>query len=448
LATTLTQLADVLQTLFTSDAERCARDAGAVQRVRCFSGDSLLQTLVFACLEHPNVTLDDFVDTAADLGVHVGTSALDERLNHATAAALADLLSNALQYTIAAHPATPTLLRRFRGVYILDSTSISLPPSLAAFFPGCGGLTAHDGLAAVKLQIRIELTQGILDGLTGDTGRSSDGGSELAQEFLPPGSLRLTDLGYFDLEAMRAYEEQRVYYLSRLAPRTKLCSPGGDWQSVAAFLATATDTTVDQRVWVGLESRLPCRLIAVRVPPRVAARRLRRLQETARRKQRKVSVEQKALCDWTVLITNLGPEKLSVAEALALQRARWQIELFIKVWKSEGRIDESHGRSAPRVQCELLAKLVAMIVQHWVILVTGGPRLETSARRAARRVRAVAGQLLVALGGKGPAGLRRVLSRLRRRLGRLAGIRPRCRQPSTLQILEDPEREAWRGRQL
>src|SRR5277367_6934493 len=122
MATTVPQLASALQTLFTHDAERCARDAGAVLRHRQFSGATLLQTLVFGCLEHPNVTLDDFVDTAAALGVTVGTSALDERLNYPTANALAALLGDALQYTVAAPPATPALLRRFHGVYVLDST--------------------------------------------------------------------------------------------------------------------------------------------------------------------------------------------------------------------------------------------------------------------------------------------------------------------------------------
>lgn len=449
MATTVLQLADILQTLFTSDAEHCARDAGALRRQRRFSGAGLLQTLVFACLEHPNVTLDDFVDTAADLGIRVGPSALDERLHFATANALADLLSRALQYTIAAHPATPALLRRFRGVYVLDSTSLSLPSSLAPWFPGCGGRTRHDCQAAVKLQLRIELTHGTLDGLTGDVGRSADSSAELAREFVPPGALRLTDLGYFDLPVLQQYDAQGVYFLTRLAPKVKLCrTADGEGQSLLAFLENATGPTLDQRVWVGVAARLPCRLIAVRVPAAVAARRLRRLVKTAQRKGRPVSAEQKALCHWTVLITNASLAKLSVAEAIALQRARWQIEWFIKVWKSEGKMDESHGRRAARVCCELLAKLVALVVQHWVLLVTGGPRLESSERRAARRVRRVVRDLLRALGAEGPRRLCRVLRRLRRQLGRLAGIRKRRRQPSTVQILEAPEDFAFGVLQL
>jgi hypothetical protein len=443
MTTTVPQLADALQTLFTHDAERCARDAGAVVRTRQFSGATLLQTLVFGCLEHPNVTLDDFVETAAGLGVTVGTSALDERLNSLTADALAALLGDALQCTLAAHPATPALLRRFHGVYVLDSTTVALPPSLAPVFPGCGGRTAADGQAAVKLQLRLELTCGTLDGLTGDAGRSSDQAADLAREFLPRHALRLTDLGYFNLARLQAYDADEVYFLTRLAPSVKVGTAGNDLQGLVSFLAGATAATVDQQVEVGVEARWRCRLIAVRVPAAVAAKRLARVIETARRKERSVSAEQKALCAWTVLLTNVPAEKLSVAEAVALQRARWQIELCFKVWKSEGKLDESHGWRAERVTCELLAKLLALVVQHWVLLVTGGPQLQSSARRAARRVRRVAGELLRALGRRGPSCLRRLLRTLRRRLKQLAGIRKRRRQPSAFQILNDPENAGW-----
>jgi hypothetical protein len=443
MTTTVPQLADALQTLFTHGAERCARDAGAVVRTRQFSGATLLQTLVFGCLEHPNVTLDDFVDTAAALGVTVGTSALDERLNARTADALAALLGDALQYTVVAHPATPALLRRFNGVYVLDSTTVSLPPSLATIFPGCGGSTADDGQAAVKLQLRLELTCGTLDGLTGDAGRSADQAADLAREFLPPQALRLTDLGYFDLDTLRAYAADEVYYLTRLAPRVKIGTPGNDLQGLAQFLAERTTATIDQQVEIGVEARWRCRLIAVRVPAAVAAKRLARLVKTACRKGRKVSAEQQALCAWTVLVTNVPPEKLSVAEAVALQRARWQIELCFKVWKSEGKLDESHGWRAERVACELLAKLLALVVQHWMLLVTGGPQLQSSARRGARRVRRIVSALLRVLGRRCPRRLRCLLHELRRRLGRLAGIRKRRRQPSAFQILNDPENVGW-----
>jgi IS4 transposase len=49
-------------------------------------------------------------------------------------------------------------------------------------------------------------------------------------------------------------------------------------------------------------------------------------------------------------------------------RTRWQIELVFKLWKSEGRIDEWRSEKPFRILCELYAKLVVMIIQHWILL--------------------------------------------------------------------------------
>jgi hypothetical protein len=51
-------------------------------------------------------------------------------------------------------------------------------------------------------------------------------------------------------------------------------------------------------------------------------------------------------------------------------RARWQIELLFKLWKQHGCIDEWNGSKPWRVLCEVSAKLLAMIVQHWVLLLS------------------------------------------------------------------------------
>ena len=61
---------------------------------------------------------------------------------------------------------------------------------------------------------------------------------------------------------------------------------------------------------------------------------------------------------------------LCVEEALVLARARWQIELLFKLWKQHGQIDEWRTTNPFRVLCELYAKLIAMVIQHWILLVS------------------------------------------------------------------------------
>jgi Transposase DDE domain len=443
--TTVPMLARTLQTLFTDDADFWARQTGAVQRVRRFSGASLVQTLVFGWLRHPNATLEDLAGVADRLGVPVSAQSLDERLHERTADCLANLLGQALQYLVAAQPAAVPLLRRFQGVYIQDSTSIALPASLAPYFPGCGSGTPGVGLAALKLQLRFELTTGVLDGLTGHSGRDSDRRAELTGDFLPPGALRLTDLGYFDLGMLQHYDDQGVYYLNRLPARVRIRTADGRSQLLSELLAGVLGDTFDAVVTVGAGQSLSGRLIAVRVPAAVSRKRRARLLKEARRKGRRVSVIQEELCDWTVLLTNVPVGMLTVAEALALLRARWQIELLIKVWKSEGRLDETGGTRQGRVLCEVLAKLLAQVVRHWTTLVTGGPRLQSSATREARAVGRLAVRVAVCLASASEGDLCRLLRRLRRRLARLARLANRRRRPLTFQVLTQPDKHASIG---
>jgi IS4 transposase len=106
----------------------------------------------------------------------------------------------------------------------------------------------------------------------------------------------------------------------------------------------------------------------VRVPQEVADQRRRRLRATARDRGRTSSAARLAWCDWAILVTNVPPDMLSGREALLLARARWQIELLFKLWKSHGHIDGSRSGKPWRVLCEVYAKLLAMVVQHWLLL--------------------------------------------------------------------------------
>jgi hypothetical protein len=82
------------------------------------------------------------------------------------------------------------------------------------------------------------------------------------------------------------------------------------------------------------------------------------------------------------------------------RRVRWQIELVFKVFKSEGGIERTQARSRERVLSELYAKLLALVVQRWVLLAAGYRQLRHSGQPAARRVKRRAGSLLRALEGE------------------------------------------------
>jgi hypothetical protein len=442
MSTTLTELATTLQTVFTTDAEQAAREAGLIRRARQFTGATLVQTLVFGWLDNPRATHDDLAEVAADLGVDITPDALGRRLGPAACACLQEVLRQALHHAIAAQPAALPLLRRFAGVYVQDASTVGLPAGLADLLPGCGGGTAPgQGAAALKLLPRLELTTGALEAVALLPGKGSERADELAWAPLPAGALLLEDLGFFDLGRLRHYHEQGAYFLSRLPGRVAVWDGPGHKSLLAEFLRRQAAPALDAEVELGAEARLRVRLVAERVPEAVARKREERLRRRASKKGRKVSADGLELCRWDVLVTNVPGWLLSAREAQVLRRVRWQVELVFKVWKSEGRIDESRGRKPYRVLCEVLAKLLAMVVQHWASLVAGGSPLLCSQRKAARRVRKVALRLVRVL-----ASVRRlvaVLGRLRQRLQRHGRVRSRrgSRQPATFQTLLDPQHD-------
>ena len=198
---------------------------------------------------------------------------------------------------------------------------------------------------------------------------------------------------------MADLDRRGVYWLMRLKAGTKLFTADGRrHNSVATLLAAQGTPRVELAIELGVTQRLPCRLLAERVPPPVAEARRRKLHEDARRQRRRLTAETLALAEWTALVTNAPAEKLSLAEALVLKRARWQIELLFKLWKGHGRIDASPSADPDRVLCEVYAKLVAMVVQHWMMLLGDQSRPDRSPVQAAQTVRAHAFGLLGVLG--------------------------------------------------
>jgi hypothetical protein len=113
------------------------------------------------------------------------------------------------------------------------------------------------------------------------------------------------------------------------------------------------------------------------------------------------------------------------------------IELLFKLWKSEGGVDESRGRQPWRVLCEVYAKLLRMVVRHWLLLSSGVSYLQQNTTATARRVRSAALQLLACR--TETALLLAALEQLRRRLGQAGRRQKRRRRPAAWQLLHDPQ---------
>ena len=382
--TTIPQLATILQTVLGPVADAVAKGSGFMQRHSKLTGSKFTQTLVLGHLEDGEATLTDLTSTAQALGVDITPQGLDQRFTKSAAAMMKGVLDYAVQQVIASDPAALPLLQRFTSVCLIDSSTIALPEVLAAVWAGCGNQTDQAG-AALKIHLRLDMLTGALTGPAITSGRTHDRSSTVAAAPLPSGALRLADVGYFSLAAMQAMSGDQVYWLSRIQANTAVFDSTGQRQVLSRFLDAQADTA-DLGVTVGVHERVPCRLIAQRVPDEVAEQRRRRIREEGKRRGQRVSEERLRLAAWTIYITNVPASLLSVAEALVLGRMRWQIELLIKLWKSHGHIDESRSEKPWHILCDVYAKLLAMLIQHWLVLVTVWRYVDRSLSKAAKMI--------------------------------------------------------------
>ena len=427
------QVAQAMQDVLTETANRAARATGMIQRERAISGAQFVQTLVFGWLAEPTAILEELVTMAAALGVTITPQGLSARFTPAAVACLRQVVEAAIGQVIAADPLTIPLLARFPAVLLQDSTTISLPAVLADQFRGCGG-NPGQGTAALKAQVRLELRTGQVAGPLFQDGRASDRAVAFRERPVV-GSVVLRDLGYFHLDDMAADARTGRFWVSRLKAFTALFAAGERLDLLVLLKACPTET-LDLPVAIGSTQRIAGRLLAVRVPQEVADQRRRRMQQAARKKGRQVSALQLALCAWTLVVTNVPADQLTLIEALVLLKLRWQLELLFKLWKSHGHVDESRGHRPERVLAEVYAKFVGMLIQHWLLLTGCWHAPDRSLPKAAKVVRAAARSLGCALAS--PRRLRAALRALMADLARAGRQRRRIRHPNAYQLLQDP----------
>lgn len=63
------------------------------------------------------------------------------------------------------------------------------------------------------------------------------------------------------------------------------------------------------------------------------------------------------------------------------------MELVFKLWKSHGQVDASRSGKPYRILCEVYAKLLGLLVQHWILVVTSWAYVNRSWFKAAQTIR-------------------------------------------------------------
>jgi hypothetical protein len=392
----LTKLARAMQEVLTETADSIARETGFIKRQRKVTGSNFAQSLVFSFLSNSDATSSRIQTTAAAVGLNVARQSLEERYTPECAEFLRGVLVAATA-KMADSAVTIPLFDRFTAVEVLDSSIVALPDELADVYRGGKSGTTKAAKASLKMTVGLDLKTGRLRGPELAYGRTADLSASLAQADPPRRALQLADLNYFSLEKFARWGNVGAYWLSRLKVHTTVYDSDGRRIELLKRLRAAQKSDIDIDVRLGTQDRLACRLLARRVPADVARIRRQRLRDDARRRNVPVSELALELADWTVVVTNIPRQLLSVDEAMILARLRWQIELVFKLWKSHGGIDEWSTTRPYKALCAVYAKLLAMVVQHWTIVTGCWNVVDRSPTKAARVVGALALSLAFAI---------------------------------------------------
>ena len=390
---TVPQVAQAIQRVLTTQAKEQERQTGFVKRSSAqLDGPLFTQLTVFGWMAQPEASYSQLQQVATSLGAQVSPQAIEQRFGPESAAWLRAVLQEAVGEVLSSEGSVPELLSRFNGVYVQDGSVISLPPELKDEWRGCGGKTAEAGLSSLRVQVRLDLARGGMQGPWLQEGREAERSGEAHEAPLPAGSLFDVDGGYFTLAEMRAHSAARRYCLSAAKAGTLLIDARGQCWDLPSFLRAQKGEEVDVQVCLGKRERVPVRLIAKRVSPEQAKRRranatrtlegkpkgVRRPNERTRcatgkrqrqRKQRKTGQARLQLLDWTILITNVPQDLLSLDEALVLARCRGPIELLWKLWKQIGKLDTWRSAKPYRILTEIYAKLLGLLITHWLTLI-------------------------------------------------------------------------------
>lgn len=460
------QVSEAMQQVLSERATALERSSGFVKRRSAhLRGAVFVQSLVFGFLANPQASYSQLRHVAASLGVPVSKQALEQRMGEGSVALLRAVLEEGVGQLMQSEAQVPALLARFSGIYLQDGTQISLPASLASQWPG-NQTSPPFVRGSLRVQIRLEMARGQWRGLWLQAGREDEASGPAVQTPLPEGAIWVVDAGYRDLTTMRNLGVSGRFWLMPPVANLVIWDPRGVRCSLADLLSRTSTSVLDLEVQVGERERLPVRLLAVRGSSEQAERRragaqaevslppkgVRRPNEGHRvpptqtgkrdhhgdrqRKKRRTSQQRRALLEWTILMTNVPRSQLSVPEALVVYRCRWQMELLWKLGKEIVHVDTWRSGNPHRILTEILAKLLGLLVSHWVLLLECWDDPRHSTVKAHQVMQWMAPVLAMSLAGRG--NLEQALASSAAAMRRGCRIDPRRKRPATYQFVSNP----------
>lgn len=314
--------------------------------------------------------LDICGDLHTQHGLQMRKQSIQERFNERTVAFMKAMLCKLMesQFNLSGNEGALSFYNRVR---IKDSTRFTLPAAYAQTYTGMGG-AVHNNESMISIQYEYDLlSRSTLDlrlttGTRNDQRDARENTHDIAEN-----DLFIRDLGYSTTSYLKQITDGKAYFLNRLGSQLKVYDLERgkeeiDFLKCRKKIKKHNLPYLHYNVAVGKEAMIPCRLIIYPVDQATYQRRVRKTTKQANGYRYQVSEDFKCKAQLDLYITNVPEDKLPSQIIKKTYGLRWQIELFFRIWKSQARIDMVKGIKIYRFECQLIAKLLWLIIQ-WKI---------------------------------------------------------------------------------
>lgn len=358
-------------TLSEESVDRIARETKFMKRKGKVPPSCFVNTLLFNESDMADTSLPDL---AADLnqvyGIDVSKEALHKKFTPESVKFLNGLLKELLCGQLQNLAAKGCLLH-FPQIKIKDSTKFSLPDPYGEDYKGYRNFHKQKGLMSLQYEydlvncswLSMEMTKGL---------RNDQQDSKETTGGITKGDLHIRDLGYVTPAYLLAVVGKGAFFLNRLPTQavvfTKDMKPL-NWKKADALFKKNALAYSELEVQVYETSKISCRLIMERVGDDEYKRRLDNARKKAKSRGSVITDLLKIKLRYNLFITNVGMEILPFDVIRKTYYLRWQIELVFKTWKSFFHIGRLKKVKKERLECQLLAKLLWILI-NWQLFRT------------------------------------------------------------------------------
>jgi len=342
-----------------------------VKRGRKLTASNFVNTLMFPFCNQAKTSLQDIAaDLGQQFGVRISKEAIHKKFTAQGVRFLEELVKVVLSQQFSL-PVEDELKTNFSSIKIKDSTKFMLPCTYGKDYPGFGNFSKKKGM--MNLQYEYDLISGKWEYIElTNINRNDQKDSRETAGSISKGGLYIRDLGYITPVYLKTIIKRGAYFLNRIHSQVNMRTLEGkhvDFVGIDRRFKKTGVTSMDIDVTVYEKDPIHCRLVVERVSEQEYKKRLEHARKSAKARNVGLSDRHKTRCRYNTFITNADRDILPMEKIRKTYYLRWQIELVFKTWKSFLEINKVKKVKKERMECQLLAKLL-WILLNWSLFNT------------------------------------------------------------------------------